>query len=315
MTRTHARRLLGILLLAGTLLCSCMAAADPDGSVAGQTRVIVLGRISDDPRAHHDRLKPLLDYVVARLGDLGIEEGRVLMARDVQTMISYLRQGQVDWVTETAGTAIQLIERAGAEPILRGWRGGLASYHSLIIVRRDSGVDGLSDLKRRSIGFQRPQSTSAYLVPAGMLLEAGLPLAIMLSALDRPRGEVVGYTFTGDEANSVAWVHKRLVDAAAISNQDWNELVLPVDAYREDLRIIARSQDYPRALELVRADLPVAIRERLVAILEAAHLDPDAKAALEAYSRTQRFDAIDDEVRAQLAKLAGLIRRVREELE
>ena len=33
-----------------------------------------------------------------------IREGRILMARDVQQMNSYLRRGRVDWVTETPGT-------------------------------------------------------------------------------------------------------------------------------------------------------------------------------------------------------------------
>ena len=70
--------------------------------------VLVLGRISDDPKAHYEQLKPLLDYVVPRMADVGIREGRILMARDAQQMTSYLRRGRVDWVTETAGTGMLL---------------------------------------------------------------------------------------------------------------------------------------------------------------------------------------------------------------
>ena len=43
--------------------------------------VLVLGRISDDPKSHYEQLKPLLDYVVPRMADVGIREGRILMAR------------------------------------------------------------------------------------------------------------------------------------------------------------------------------------------------------------------------------------------
>ena len=49
-------------------------------SPARPRHVLVLGRISDDPAAHYDQLKALLDYVVPRMREVGITEGRVLMA-------------------------------------------------------------------------------------------------------------------------------------------------------------------------------------------------------------------------------------------
>ena len=82
-----------------------LAALQPVAVEAVDRSVLVLGRISDDPKSHYDQLKPLLDYVVPRMRDVGIVEGRILMAKDAQQMGSYLRRGGVDWVTETAGTA------------------------------------------------------------------------------------------------------------------------------------------------------------------------------------------------------------------
>jgi phosphonate transport system substrate-binding protein len=75
---------------------------------AGDPHVLVLGRISDDPKAHYEQLKPLLDYVIPRMAGVGIREGRILMARDEQQMTSYMRRGRVDWVTETAATGLML---------------------------------------------------------------------------------------------------------------------------------------------------------------------------------------------------------------
>src|SRR5690606_2378920 len=87
------------------------AARDPAPS---SRHVLVLGRISDDPKTHYEQLKPLLDYVVPRMAGVGIREGRILMARDAQQMASYLRRGRVDWVTETSGIGMQLARRTGA---------------------------------------------------------------------------------------------------------------------------------------------------------------------------------------------------------
>ena len=40
--------------------------------------------------------------------DTASQLGQLMMARDAQQMNSYLRRGRVDWVTETAGTAMLL---------------------------------------------------------------------------------------------------------------------------------------------------------------------------------------------------------------
>jgi len=277
--------------------------------------VLVLGRISDDPAAHYDRLKPLLDHVVSRMGDLGIREGRVLMTRDASAMVSYLRQGRVDWVTETAGAALTLIDRGGAQPLALSWRGGAQRYFTVFVARRDSGITTLDDLGGRKIAFQHPMSTSAYLVPAGVLLERELTLTALWSPHDPAPADGVGYAFTGAEANSVAWVYQRLVDVAAFSNLDFQDLVLPIDDYARDLHIIGRSPDYPRALELVRDDLPGPVRERLLEVLLEAGTDPAARPALSNFFRTDRFTPVSPEVIGQLEQLGPMVTRVRLELQ
>ncbi len=277
--------------------------------------VLVLGRVSDNPAQHYDRLRPMLDYVVERMGDLGIHEGRVLMARDGAAMVSYLRQGRVDWVTETAGASVAMLDRGGAELLALSWRGGLENYHSVFVTRSDSGIDALDQLRGRKIGFQHPMSTSAYLVPAGMLLALDLPLATLLSPLDTAPEDFVGYAFTGAEANSVAWLHQRLVDVAVISNQDWEQEVLSVPAYARDLQIIATSPDYPRALELVRGNLPAVIRNRLLEILLEAHRTEQGRAVLQSYFGTQRFSPITPAIESQIDTLRPLVERVRRELQ
>jgi len=140
-------------------------------AASDDAHVLVLGRISDDPKSHYEQLKPLLDYVVPRMANVGIREGRILMARDVQQMNSYLRRGRVDWVTETAGTGMLLEQGSHAKPLLLTERDGVSSYTTVFFARRDSGIRSLRDLRGRSVAFQNPYSTSAYYVPAAELLD------------------------------------------------------------------------------------------------------------------------------------------------
>ena len=277
--------------------------------------MLVLGRISDDPKAHYEQLKPLLDYVVPRMADVGITEGRILMARDLQQMGSYLRRGRVDWVTETSANAMRLQARAGAQPLLLTERDGAGTYRTVVFVRTDSDITSLDALRGRSVAFQNTASTSAYVVPAMQLLERGLPLQILLSPMDRPDPRSVGYVFARSELNIATWVHKRLVDAGTISNLDWNDPQRIPPSYRKDFRIIDQSRDYPRALEMVRGDLDARIRERLRQVLLEAGNDPDAREALLQFFGTTRFLPIDEGASDALDELRRGVARVRAEVE
>lgn len=300
-----------LALLLVTLALAWPAHALPDDT----SGVLVLGRISDDPRVHYEQLKPLLDYIVPRLANVGIREGRILMAKDSQQMASYLRRGRVDWVTETSGMAMLLQQRADAKPLLLTERDGSSHYHSVFFARRDSAIRALPDLRGRSVAFQRPSSTSAYFMPAAELLAQGLPLEILLSPTDRRDFDVVGYLFARSELNIATWVHKGLVDAGVMSNLDWeNPRRLPA-AFRRDFVIIGRTEDYPRAIELVRGDLDAKIASRLREVLLQASQDPDAADALLRFFGTTRFMPIDAASQHMLERMGRGVARVRADVE
>ncbi len=277
--------------------------------------VLVLGRISDDPKSHYEQLKPLLEYVVPRMASVGIRSGRILMARDFQQMASYMRRGRVDWVTETSGNAVLLEQRADARSILVTERDGASRYHTVFFVRRDSPIRTLKDLAGRSVAFQSPYSTSAYYLPASMLLESGRRIDLLLSPMDRPPADSVGYLFARTELNITTWVHKRLVDAGVLSNLDWISPQRLPPAFAADFRIIAESQDVPRALVLTRAGMDPKVEARLREVLVEASSDPDAGEAMRLFLGTSRFLPVSDADRKALDDLAVGVARVRREVE
>lgn len=297
-------------------LCLLATAAAPFSALAGNdSGVLVLGRISDDPKKHYEQLKPLLDYVVPRLADVGIHEGRILMAKDTQQMASYLRRGRVDWVTETTGTAMLLHQRAGARPLLLTERDGVSHYHSIFFARRDSGLSSLDDLRGHSIAFQRPNSTSAYFVPAAELLQRGFSLEILLSPEDRIERDEVGYMFAWSELNISTWVHKGLADVGVMSNLDWSNPHRMPPSFRNDLTVIGETVDYPRAVEMVRDGLDPRVEARLREVLIDAAGDPEAGDALLRFFNTTRFMPMDPESQKALDRISNGVARVRAEVE
>jgi len=293
----------GVLLL---VLAAAVAKADPG--------VLVLGRVSDDPQRHYGQLQPLLDYVVPRMAGVGIREGRILLAHDTSRMTSYLRHGRVDWVTETMASALGLIDRAGARPLLFTHRDGVAMYHSVLVVRDDAPLHKLADLTGRRLALQSPRSTSAYLLPAMTLLDAGLPMEILPTPADQPRPDKIGYVFANTEDNIAHWVILGVVDAGAFSARDLQEW----RAERPDapaLRVIATTPAVRRAVELVRGDLDPAVAARLREVLLGAANDPQAGPALRAFFETTGFDLPDAAGLADLADLGERARRTREAIE
>lgn len=304
-----------VLLLSGLAFPVTGRAEHTPSPSADDSHILVLGRISDDPRSHYEQLKPLLDYVVPRMADVGIREGRILMAKDPQQMASYLRRGRVDWITETAGTGMVMRDRAGAMPLLLTERDGTSHYHSLFFARRDSGLQSLADLRGHTVAFQRASSTSAYFVPASMLLEDGMALEMLLSPEDRAGEHSVGYLFARSELNIATWVHKRLVDAGVMSNLDWDNPRRMPPAFKDDMVVIGRTPEFPRAVELVRGDLDPRVRERLRAVLIEAAADPEAAEALERFFRTTRFIPVDAASAHALERIGSGVRRVRTDVE
>jgi phosphonate transport system substrate-binding protein len=282
---------------------------------ANDSHVLVIGRISDDPKAHYEQLKPLLDYVVPRMADVGIREGRILMARDTQQMQSYMRRGRVDWVTETTAAAMLLQQRSGAEPLLLTERDGVSTYRTVYFAHRESGIASLDDLAGRSIAFQNRSSTSAYYVPATELLERGMRLEILLSPMDRPAPGSVGYVFARSELNLSSWVHKRLVDAGAMSNLDWQDERRVPPSFKRDFVVLRETPPYPRALEMVRGDLDPRVKRRLREVLLAAADDPDAREALLRFFKTTRFLPLDAASDHALDHLRQGVMRISSELE
>ncbi len=301
-----------LLALTAALMLTVTSAAASREVPRGQT--LVIGKVSDKPRKHYKRLRPMLDYAVERLADQGIRAGEVVMARDNEEMIELLRSGQVDWVTETAFSALRYVDDAGARVLVRKWKKGVPEYHTVFITRRNSDIHTLSDLTGRRLALEDPGSSTAFFLPVGALLDTGL------TPQELPRRDApvphrrVGYTFAGGEINITAWVARGIVDAGAYSNIDWADPDHTPRAMRENLRIFHHGEPIPRAFEIVRGDLRPGLREALRRVLLDAENVPAGRRAMQAYQSTTRFDAITPTIEAQLATVRRCLASVREML-
>jgi phosphonate transport system substrate-binding protein len=300
------------VLLVLLVFSSAAYAAEPIGTTE---KTLVIGKVSTNPKKHFKYLRPISDYVVERMADLGYTDAKVLMAKNVHQLARYMRLGKVDWVTESPFSSVILKRKADAEYLLRKWKKGVPNYHSIIFVRRDSGISSYDDLKGRVIAFQDRGSSTSFYLPAHMLISKGYELVEMNTYRDKPPANAIGYIFAKEEINIGTWVHKEIVAAGAYSNLDWHKDDHNPPAFREIFVQIAQSQEIPRAIETVRRDLPDEVKERLKSILLEMETLPEAQTVLSSYQATKKFDLITDEIQHELNLIDDIIRTVDAELD
>lgn len=303
-----------VFFLVGTILSGPLYAENTGGDSVERQKTLVLGRVSVNSKEQIKYLGPIVDYVAEKMRNVGIEKGALLFAEDNRQLITFLRQGKVDWVTETPFSATLFEEKADAEIMLLRWKKGVPKYSTIFVARKDSGIKTLADLKGKKIAFEDRGSTSGFFMPVSLLLQSGFDVVELTTQKESVPRDKVGYIFSNDEINISAWVYRGITDAGAMSNLDWDESLRVQATMQEELEIFYETKAIPRALELVRRDLDPQIKARLKEILLTIHEDPRAKDILMAYKKTARFQELDAETRRSLDDIRELAKYIAEEL-
>jgi len=254
---------------------------------AAEGRALVFGRVHDDPvRSIRDR-QEFVDYIAKKLAPVGITSGRILVVEKMHLLAQALREGKVDLFHDSVVPVMVLAKRTGAVPVLRQWKYGEADYEGLIVVKKDSGINTLADLKGKVIAFEEPHSTSASILPRMLLEEKKLKLMqINLGAAVKP--DSVGYMY-GTDGNSVNVLITGRADAATTIYREIERLKPEI---RENLKIIGKTVSVPRQLIAVRKDLDSNLLKALKEVLLNMDKDPEGQGVLKRQQNTTKIDEI-----------------------
>lgn len=200
-----------------------------------------------NPMIMYQNYQPIMDY----LTETTPYHFELKLARDYPQVVEHLRTG----VTQVASLGDVTFAAAslgfGAQPILRPRnQNGNPDYFSLIVVRRESPLSSVTQLKGKNFAFGNIHSTSGNLIPRYFLFDRGVNLEDLGSYVNLP-------THT-DVARAVL---KGKYDAGAVKD---------VVAYRYQsagLKIIGRSAPIPAVPIVVRKDAPQALIDALTKAL------------------------------------------------
>lgn len=214
---------------------------------------------SKDPEALEAKAKPLEKLLEDKLG----MPVKINVSANYNTLIDEMASKQVD-VGFLPPTAYVLAhEKKAADVILQAQRYAVKengsnsdqfidTYKSIIIVKKDSQINSIQDLKGKKIAWQDTASTSGYIYPAAEIKKIGID----------PTKELQGVTIKGHD-KAVLAVLKGDVDAAAVFEDARNNVKKDKPDVFNQTKIIYRTQGIPNDTISVRSDMDKEWKDKI----------------------------------------------------
>jgi len=221
---------------------STLLAADPDKPTI---RFGVIPRYN--PLVMYKRYQPIMDYLTAETP----YRFELKISKDYPEAVRFLKQGvtQISSLGDVTFTEASLAYQA--LPILKPLnRDGVPFYRSAIIVRADSPIKNIEDLKGKSMAFGSAHSTSGNLIPRYLLWNNGVRIQDLKHWENLQHHDAVAKA-----------ILKGQFDVGAVKD-------VVAEKYKKyGLRILAWSAPIPAVPLVVRRDTPPAVIAALTAAL------------------------------------------------
>jgi len=165
-------------------------------------------------------------------------------------------------------------DRYGAEVVLTVARFGSTTYRGQIIVRADSGIKTLADLKGKRFAYVDAASTSGHLYPKTMIKAAGYD----------PDRFFIQTIFAGGHDKVVIAVYRGQVDGGAVFDDARTLVVKTLPDIKDQVVVIGKTSPIPNDTVAVRKGLSNDVVTKLTqALVEISQTDEGKKVLKDLY--------------------------------
>ncbi len=217
--------------------------------IHGQTLTFVAIPL-ENPAFMFEEFLPFLDSLSQKTG-LKFE---LKIYSDYNETLFHIKNGEVDLAYLSGTTFIKAHQQAGFHVLVEAQRANVPYYRSVIITRKDSGIDSLVQLKEHRFAFGSPYSTSNALFPEYLLFKAGIKLK-----------DLHQYRYLKHHNQVVLSVLNGRFDAGGVRKSI-------ADQYKQfGLKYLAVSEEIPNFCIAYNPKLPSAIVKKLEQSLTTLH--------------------------------------------
>ena len=226
-------------------------------------------------------LKPISDYLSERLG-VKVE---AFTASNYIGVVEGIGSGSVDFGIIPPFSALLAQKQSNAKPILTSkGKTGKPGYTAELYVRKDSGIKNLQDVKGKKVAFVDPSSSSGYIYPGAMLVEAGLNLE-----------KDISYQFSGGHDKSLQLLLNKDVDVIATFDGVEDRYAKDFPQAKTDIQKLATSDMIPGIMVTVSSKMDKDLQEKLEKALRDIENDPKLKELFTKMFSITGFTDVDQE--------------------
>jgi phosphonate transport system substrate-binding protein len=217
------------------------------------------------------RYRPLGDYIEAKTG---LKIKFTILSR-YGNIIKSFHSKKLDGAFWGSFTGAMAIRRLGIQPIARPVNpDGSSTYHGYILVRKNSNIRSVADMKNRTIAFVEKATTAGYIFPLAFLRRNGVKI------ID---GYFKEYYFTGSHDAAINALLSGDADIACAKNTVYEIMAEKDPRLQKDLLILARSPDVPSNGLGLRRDMQFSIKSDIKKTILEMHKDPDGRKVLKEF--------------------------------
>jgi len=204
----------------------------------------------EDPAVYEKIFKPFTDYLAQCTAKRVVFYQVQSNAAEIEAM----RSGRLHVGGFSTGPTAFAVNIAGAVPFaIKGYEKDFQGYNLIVVVKKDSPFQKLSDLKGRKVAHTAPSSNSGHMAPMALFPKEGLVPEKDYKLL-----------FSGKHDQSILGVNSGDYDAAAVASDVFHRMAVRGQIKEENFRVIYTSPKFPTSSFAYAHDLEPAFRDKMV---------------------------------------------------
>jgi phosphonate transport system substrate-binding protein len=225
----------------------------------------------EDPAVYEKTFKPFTDY-------LGQCTGKRVVFFQVQSnaaQVEAMRSGRLHVGGFSTGPTAFAVNLAGGVPFaVKGDAKGYQAYNLIVVVRADSPIKTMADLKDRKVAHTSPSSNSGNLAPRALFPTLGVT-----------PDKDYKVQYSGGHDRSVLGVRTGDYDAAPVASDVFERMAARGTIKESEFRIVWRSEPFPTSSFAYAHDLDPKLRDMMLNCFYNYRYPPDMQKAFDGADR------------------------------